>query len=274
MAIDELSAAVNTHYATEPLVRTFEGVLRSWGMDRVDLSPADLEPIDQFHFGGAQATRGLADLADIGTGARVLDVGGGFGGPARMLASGRGARVTVLDLTEEYCQVGEMLTRRCGLSDDVSFRHGNGLAMPFGDGTFDVVWTQQSSMNIADKSRLYREIHRVLRPGGRLALYEVMAGDGGPLRFPVPWAADTSISFLSTPGEVGALLDEIGFRSLVWEDVTEQVVAPVGPRTSMPAEAPGLHLVLGDGFRERGRNGITNLEEGRATLIRAVLERR
>ena len=273
MSTNELTDRVTTHYTSANLTETFDQVLHSWGKGSGPLGPEDLEPIDQFHFGGAQATTALATLAHIGPQTRVLDVGGGFGGPARTLAARFKSPVTVLDLTKAYCDVGEMLTKRCGLDDLVSFQLGDGLAMPFGDATFDRVWTQQSSMNIADKEQLYREIHRVLRPGGRLALYEVMAGTDGPLDFPVPWARDASISFLSPPDSIREMLTSIGFRTLVWEDLTDGVVARAAQSNPAPAESPGLHLVMGDDFRDRVRNGFRNFVEHRACLIRAILER-
>jgi ubiquinone/menaquinone biosynthesis C-methylase UbiE len=94
-------------------------------------------------------------------------------------------KVTVLDLTQEYCRVGELLIARTGLSDWVSFQQGSALDMPFPDARFDVVWTQHSSMNIADKARLYAEVRRVLRPAGRLAFHEIMAGPVQPIHFPL-----------------------------------------------------------------------------------------
>lgn len=57
----------------------------------------------------------LADAAAIRRSERVLDVGGGIGGPARQLASRAGCHVTVLDVTQEYCAVGEPLTQWTGL---------------------------------------------------------------------------------------------------------------------------------------------------------------
>ena len=119
---------------------------------------------------------------------RVLDVGGGLGGPARTFASVFGCTVEMLDITEEFCGAGTALTAQTGLSDLLSFRHGSALDMPYPGGSFDMVWTQHSSMNIADKARLYQEIHRVLRPGGRLALHEILTGLTSPIPFPVPWA--------------------------------------------------------------------------------------
>jgi hypothetical protein len=85
---------------------------------------------------------------------RVLDVGG-LGGPARTLATEIGCSVEVLDVTEEFCRAGEMLITRTGLGDLVTFRHASALDMPHPDASFDTVWMQHSSMNIADKERLY-----------------------------------------------------------------------------------------------------------------------
>src|SRR5215831_13257624 len=89
-----------------------------------------------------------------------------------------------------------MLTRLTGLTGQVTYRQGNALDLPFEDGTFDVVWSQNAAMNIADRDQLYSEMRRVLKPGGRLALQEVAAGEGGQPHYPAPWAREPSISFL------------------------------------------------------------------------------
>ena len=263
---------VTDHYAPGDLRTAFLDVLRSWGKEDGPLTPDDLAPIDQFHVGGQGATLALAALAGIDATTRVLDLGGGFGGPARTIAAASGCTVTVVDLTEAYCQVGELLTARCGLGDRVSFRHANALAVPFADGAFDLVWTQHSSMNIADKRGLYTEIARVLRPGGRLALYEIMAGAQGDPHYPVPWARDPAISFLQPPAHIRALLAELGFQEERWEDLTPTVAAGFG-RNPAASPPPALHLVLGDDFLARARNLGRNLAEGRVAIVRAILTR-
>ena len=270
--------AAGSHYARPGLGAAILAGLRAAGKDPEAPEPDDLAPVDQFHIRGKDATLELARVAGLQAGMEVLDVGGGLGGPARTLARGLGCRVVVLDLTEEYCRVGEELTRRTGLGDRVSFQHSDALALPFADGRFDVVWTQHSSMNVDDKERLYGGIRRVLRPGGRLALHEIMAGAGGPLHFPVPWAREPAWSFLRAPEAVRGLLGDLGFRELCWLDVTapslewfRRRVAATQAAASLPPL--GLHLLLGEDFGAMFRNQVRNLAEGRIVVIEAVFER-
>ena len=269
--------AVSAHYTARDLGDKILASLRAAGKDVDALQVEDLAQIDQLHSGGAQATRALIRRACLQLGMSVLDVGGGLGGPARLLAHDAACTVTVLELSEEFCRVGEMLTGSVGLAGRVSFRQGNALEMPFPDGAFDVVWTQHATMNIAEKERLYREVYRVLRPGGRLAMQEMMAGPVQPIHFPVPWAHDASISFLWSPAEIRALLTEIGFREVEWVDEREATLAnmqaqPAGqPQAGSPALA--AQLMHGPQMQEMARNVGRNLREDRLTLVQAVFER-
>jgi SAM-dependent methyltransferase len=265
---------VAEHYAREDLGETILAALRAAGKDVDALTPDDLAPLDQFHVRGLEATEQLAELAALDARTRVLDVGCGIGGPARHLAAKHGCRVTGLDLTEEFCRVASMLAARTGLSERVEFRQGDALDMPFEDASFDVVWTQHASMNIADKDGLLAEMHRVLEPGGRLALYDILAGPGGPPHFPVPWAREPEISFLDAPEALRARLEALGLDILAWRDVTEPVTDWARTTRAKVAEhGPpplGLHLVMGPDWGEMFGNVGRNLEEGRIAIYQAV----
>jgi SAM-dependent methyltransferase len=268
--------SVRLHYGRPGLGDAILAAVRAAGKDPDRIAPQDLAPVDQFHIGGREATVELANLASLPPGLEVLDVGGGLGGPARTLARDYGSRVTVLDLTEEYCRAGEEVTRRTGLADRVRFRHGDALAPPFPDASFDVVWTQHSSMNIEDKERLYESIRRVLRPGGRLALHEVMAGptEGG-IHVPVPWSPDGAASFLRPPEAIRGLLAGLGLRESAWVDVSARAVAFLRERAAAARGAAalpplGLHLLLGAAAGPMFANMLRNLEERRIVVIQAV----
>jgi SAM-dependent methyltransferase len=183
----------------------------------------------------------------------------------------------VLDLTQDYCAAGETLTTWTRLTDRVSFVCGNALAMPFPDGSFDVVWTQHAAMNIPDKMRLYSEAARVVRRGGRIALFDVLAGPNQPIHFPVPWASDQSFSFLLSPEDTRVLITQMGFREMTWitgqdlEAELERADAAGGDITATVGLDPGL--LNGPDGPLMGANVRRNIEEGRIVFVMGVFER-
>ena len=265
------SQKTNAYWGRDGLDVRILDALAAAGKDVNALTIDDLAPADQFHSGGKPATLRLARLAQVKPGLRVLDVGGGLGGPARTLATEFGCRVTVVDLTESYVHAGAALTARLGLGDRVTHRAGDALALDVGAGDVDVIWTQNSGMNIADKERLYAGFARCLRPGGLLVLQEPMAGPVEPAVFPLMWARDASMSFLRTPDGMCAVIEAAGFRARAWEDVTMDLPGP-SAAAAIPAYAI-QRIVMGDALEAITRSGQRNREERRIVMIQAVFER-
>lgn len=232
-----------------------------------DLTVEKLAPLDQFHGGGLDATRRLAMLAEIRPGVRVLDIGGGFGGPARTLATEFGCSVVSLDLSDSYIQAASALTDALQLSDRVQHLVGDALSLPFDSESFDLVWTQNSGMNIEDKNTLYSEMFRVIRTGGKLVFQEPMAGPVQPILYPVMWAKDPSMSYLRTQDEIKNIITSIGFNINHWKDVTfdQNRTSPDGHTIQS--------IVMGDQLKEITEMGKRNRDENRILLIHAVLSK-
>ena len=257
---------VSDHYTHGNLL-VIDAALAKAGKNPAKPSLQDLAPVDEFHVRGREATTELGALLGLMQDQMVLDVGSGLGGPSRQLAVACKCDITGIDLTDEYCRVATALASRLGLSDRVSYRQGNALAMPFADRSFDIAYTQHVAMNIADKAALYREIARALKPRGRFGIYDLLQGQGGSVLFPVPWAKDGSASFLASPDEMRKLLTDAGFEITNWNDTSEiskEWFKALNKRLTETGPSPlGFQVLLGADFATMAKNQVRNLVENR-----------
>jgi len=127
-------------------------------------------------------------------------------------------------------------------------------------------------MNIADRAGLYREIRRVLKPGGRFATFDVVANGAEPL-YPAPWARTAATSFLLTAAKTREAVEKAGFRTLVWRDDSEAAKAwAAGLRASGPPPSPNLGTIMGPDFAELAANLGRSIMESRVGILTAVFE--
>ena len=263
---------ITDHYTSGDLLARLEAQLREDGVDPSHATAEALAPYDHFHGRGLEATEEMAALLRVAGTDHILDVGSGLGGPARYLAGRFGCRVSGIDLTAEFCDVARHLTAHLGLEERVSIRQGDALAMPFGDAAFDGAYSMNVAMNIADKRALYREIHRVIKPGAWLMLSEVTQGPGAAPDYPTPWARTASSSFLATATETRESLEACGFAIESLRETTEAALA-YGARSRALVEAGGkpLHraisLIHGALAEEAAANSARALKERRAVPI-------
>lgn len=170
--------------------------------------------------------RVLADLAGIQPGERVLDAGCGLGNACFWLAGRRGARVTGLNIVESQIIDCQNFKKENGLTD-VDFVQADFCHIPFGQGTFDVVWACESICHVAQKQAFYREAYRVLKPGGRLVMAEYMR-TGRPLpanseRLLSAWLHPWAIPDIDTTDEHRGHAQAAGFSEINIRDVTPNI---------------------------------------------------
>lgn len=268
---------IHSYYSPNDLYnRIIEG-LDKLGVELSNVALNDLQPVDEFHIRGDTATTELIALADFTSTMHILDVGCGIGGSTRRLSDETGCRVTGIDLSEAYIDTAERLTQLLNMQDKVKFHAASALELPFDDNTFDGVWSLQMNMNVEDKLLWLKETLRVLKPGGRAILYEVCGGNNTPQYFPVPWAQDSSMSFLVPPDAFRDIISAAGFDISVWNDKTElarqafsQVQKPSG-EPKLPVL--GVYMLVGDDVSTKAYNLRRNLEEDRVSLIETVAQK-
>jgi ubiquinone/menaquinone biosynthesis C-methylase UbiE len=253
------------------LVAAISTALDAVGLDRASLRPADLAPVDEFHIRGRAASLELVEVLGLTGESQVLDLGSGLGGPARTLAEVTGCTVTGVDLTPEFCDVATALSEWTGMSDHTRFGVGDATATGLPDATVDAALTVHAAMNISNKPALYAEAFRVLRPGGRFVVYDVLQGEGGDVHYPVPWATDPSTSFLATPEDMRALLPAAGFEIISEVDSSdESLVWFQEMRARLERDGPppiSFAAFLGDAIGQMTANQVANLAERRIRTV-------
>jgi ubiquinone/menaquinone biosynthesis C-methylase UbiE len=238
------------------------------------LSASDLSGGDELHLGWRPATAAHAEDLGLTSGMRVLDVGSGIGGPARYLVETLACQVEGVDLSPEFVAVASALTRRMGLSDRASFREASVLALPFEDAAFDAATMIHVGMNLPEKAGAFAEVRRVLKPGARFGVYDIMRGGAAELPFPMPWATTAETSFVESPDTYRRLLSDAGFTVESETDRRDFVLRLAREmRAKAEKEGPprlGPQVLMGETARERLGNVMAALERGTITPVEMI----
>ena len=274
-----LHTLVNEHYGNEGLLDRILAAAHDDGVVLNEARSHDFSPVAEFHIGGRGSTIELAKMAQLRPGDKVLDIGSGLGGPARTLVEEFGIFVEGIDLTHEFCVVANELTRMTGLAGQAKFSQGDALNLPSDTNSYDVVWTQQSCMNIEDKNRMLSEVHRVLKPGGTYVFHEVLAGtEASAIQFPVPWARADNMSFLWTQEAIRNSILKIGLIEQVWKKATCKYIEEyraLASKTGEVSQRPklGIHLMLGEQSAVMRKNVVQNLSQGLIAIYQGIFKK-
>jgi cyclopropane fatty-acyl-phospholipid synthase-like methyltransferase len=207
-----------------------------------------LDNLDQFHIGGADAVDLLIPTLALADTDVVLDVGSGFGGPARQIARRTGNRVIGIDITPAYVDAARALTRRAKLHDLVQFEACD-IATFQTETHFRAAITMHVQMNVQDKVSWFEQIGRRLEPGARLAIWEVCNPVRDKLAWPMPWSLDGSDSFIVDAESLRTAVERAGFSTIEWTEQSDWVQTWISKTMSggLPT-GPALPMLLDDGY--------------------------
>jgi ubiquinone/menaquinone biosynthesis C-methylase UbiE len=277
IAPPESHSAVADHYARGDLVAAIRDGLARMGKNESTVTADDLAPVDEFHIGGRNATGELVRQLALRPEDRVLDIGCGLGGPARQIAAHYGCHVTGIDLTRDYVEAGNVLSRWLHLEDRVSLQQGNALALPFSDALFAAAYMIHVGMNIANKRALFTEAGRVLRPGAHFAVFDVMRVGDGALAYPLPWASTAETNAIAGPAQYRDALCAAGFEIISdrdRRDVALDYFARQRAKVGKGSVALGVQTLMGPRRPDMVRNMSECISAGRIAPVEIIARRR
>jgi len=237
------------------------------------ITQAQMDGIDQYHAGGADAVDRILPGLRLASGMTALDVGSGLGGPARQVARATGCAVVGVDLSRSYVDTAAVLTGDAGLAASIDFICADVSSLDRSE--FDAAYTIHVQMNVEDKVAFYTDIANRLRRGARLAIFEVCRNGAEDAPLPLPWSIDGGDSFLVTPDDLLGAIEDAGFESVEWVDETGWIMEwfdGLGTRLAEAGTAATLPALLDDG-PIRMLNFAAALSDGTLSIHRGAFTR-
>lgn len=175
--------------------------------------------------GGKGNVQRIVDGIDL-AGRTVLELGSGNGGGAMVLADEYGARVIGLEVEAPLVDRARRYAAEAGLGNRIDFRLVEPGPLNVEDESIDVVYSSGVIIHVEDKDALFRDVRRVLKPGGMLTAYDWLKGPGPLSDAMHEWLRLEELTFfLDTLENYGSLLVECGFEDVVTTDASSWYAA-------------------------------------------------
>ena len=249
-------------YYDSPDADTFYSII--WGGEDIHVGLYQSADEDIAAASARTVAHMAAQLGDLAKGAKILDIGAGYGGAARHLARETGAHVTCLNLSETENARNRALNAEQGLEDRIEVRHGSFEDIPYPDESFDVVWSQDAILHSGDRERVLGEVRRVLKPGGEFIFTDPMQADAiDDASALQPIYDRINLPDLGSFGFYTKTLKSLGFTDIETEDLSPQLrnhYARV--REELAARREEIGGKISADYVERMLNGLKHWVDG------------
>ncbi|NES22009.1 MAG: methyltransferase domain-containing protein [Symploca sp. SIO3E6] len=162
-------------------------------------------------------------LENLNQNSRVIDLGAGYGGAARYLATTYGCQVCCLNLSEVQNERNRQLNQEQGLADLVEVTQGSFEEIPYRDHAFDIVWSQDAILHSSDRAHVFEEVKRVLKPGGEFIFTDPMQSEACPPGLLQPAFERLGIDNMGSLSFYRQTAKALGFEELHFIDLSSNV---------------------------------------------------
>lgn len=169
---------------------------RVWGGEDIHIGLYERGSETDIKTASRRTVEHICNRLNLSENSIILDIGAGYGGAARFLASKSPIRVIALNLSEKENERNRSLNRKFGLEHRIRVVDGSFEDIPLGNKSIDVVWSQDAILHSGNRNLVLEEVARVLKPGGEFVFTDPMRADG------------------VLPEKLGAILERIHLRDL------------------------------------------------------------
>lgn len=232
---DDVGTAIKTMKLYTHIER-IENELKEREMLKADVvDPIALSEIDSMHYLGNKAMEDAVVSMNLDSSSKVLDVGSGFGGPARVLSVLSKCTTTALEVQSDIDKMATFLTKRCNLDHLVKHEVGDIMTLDLGSlgtgsSSFDGVVSFMVFLHIPDKAALLKNCAQMLKPGGAIFIEDYFCRSPFTDSEVDALANDVFCSDLPTQEEYTHHLQKSGFQNIQFIDKSSEWTSYVTTR--------------------------------------------
>jgi sarcosine/dimethylglycine N-methyltransferase len=253
--LSRAEAQTESYYDSSDADKFYETV---WGGEDIHIGLyMDTDIIKEASHKTVQAM--VASLQNLKADSRVIDLGAGYGGSARYLASTAGCNVTCLNISEVQNRRNRELNQQQGLSEKVRVQHGSFEDIPCDSSSMDLVWSQDSFLHSSNKDRVMEEIARITAPGGELIFTDPMQADDCSAGVLQPVYDRLNLDSMGSFAWYRDKLGSLGFDEVSILDLTPQLRNHYDQvRMDLQSRYGSLTSTISTGYMDRMITGLEN----------------